>query len=500
MFFYPSPFIIFLVTCWLQLSAGTSSSDTLIRVQTDINQRFQVMENFAASDAWACQFTGKWADSSRNRMADLLFSMDTTANGQPKGIGLTMWRFNIGAGSGQQGDKSGIKQVWRRAESFLEPDGSYNWDRQSGQIWFLEAAQKRGVKQFLAFLNSPPVNFTKNNKAFATAGASNLDPYQYKAVAAYTAAVIRGVYKKTGIRFDYISPVNEPQWDWSDGGQEGCPYSNREIFGLTQALSQTLIAEGLDTRIILPESAHYGYVLADRDKPGKGNQIDTFFDGTSPFYLGGMPNLHKRIAAHSYFTTSPDTLAVSVRKMIAARIAAHPGLGFWQSEYCILGDNEGEINGDKRDLGMTSALYVARVLHRDLVYANASAWQWWLAISPFNYKDGLVYIDENTEKGQVYDSKMLWTVGNYSRFVRPGMVRIAAQVPGLDAAAFYDSTTQNQVLVLTNQGKAPKKIQLPANTREIWLTDKLHNLEKILPKDRRLEIPAESITTLIIHS
>lgn len=43
------------------------------------------------------------------------------------------------------------------------------------------------------------------------------------------------------------------------------------------------------------------------------------------------------------------------------------------SEYCILGDNGGEINGNGRDMGIDPALYLARVIHNDLTIANASA-------------------------------------------------------------------------------------------------------------------------------
>jgi len=100
----------------------------------DTKQTFQTIDNFAASDAWACQFVGNWPDEKRNAIADLLFSADTSASGQPKGIGLSLWRFNIGAGSAQKGTQSGIKNAWRRAESFLEEDGSYNWQQQAGQV------------------------------------------------------------------------------------------------------------------------------------------------------------------------------------------------------------------------------------------------------------------------------------------------------------------------------------------------------------------------------
>ncbi|WP_431215396.1 glycoside hydrolase [Puia sp. P3] len=66
----------------------------------DMGSVQQTIHSFGASDGWTCKFIGKWADvSKKNRIADLLFSMDTLQDGTPKGIGLSLWRFNIGAGS-----------------------------------------------------------------------------------------------------------------------------------------------------------------------------------------------------------------------------------------------------------------------------------------------------------------------------------------------------------------------------------------------------------------
>src|SRR5687767_14230831 len=65
----------------------------------DLNDKKQTIRNFTASDAWACQFVGSWPDSKRNQVADWLFSIEDDAQGKPKGIGLSLWRFNIGAGS-----------------------------------------------------------------------------------------------------------------------------------------------------------------------------------------------------------------------------------------------------------------------------------------------------------------------------------------------------------------------------------------------------------------
>lgn len=119
---------------------------------------------------------------------------------------------------------------------------------------------------------------------------------------------------------------------------------------------------------------------------------------------------------------------------------------FWQSEYCILGENAGEIKGGGVDLGMKTAMYVANVIHTDLVNAHASSWSWWLSVSANDFKDGLIYIFNKDQKGEkdvnkydadLFDSKLLWTLGNYSRFIRPNMQRIEVNI-AQENARFLD--------------------------------------------------------------
>jgi O-glycosyl hydrolase len=269
----------------------STAQQTVLRV--DATRTYQTIENFGASDAWSCQFIGGWPEEKKNAMADWLFSLDTMEDGRPKGIGLTLWRTNIGAGSADQGDSSGIRDVWRRAAGVS-----------SGQLWFLNAARSRGVGKFLGFLNSPPVWLTKNGRAYSSvAGVSNIGAGRYKDFSEYMVGAIKQIRQATGVRLDYISPVNEPQWDWSDGGQEGCPYRNDEISGLVRMLSEVLKRDVPDTKIVVPESGHLKYILADGDKPGRGNQLAAFFSPSSPNYIGGLDNVEKLVAAHSYFST-----------------------------------------------------------------------------------------------------------------------------------------------------------------------------------------------------
>jgi len=469
----------------------------------DTARRFQVMDNFAASDAWSCQFVGKWPVFKKSRMADWLFSTDTLKDGSPKGIGLTMWRFNIGAGTAGQGDSSGIRDVWRRTEARVGFLGSEVLGSQEGQRWFAQAARERGVKQVLGFLNSPPVWLTKNGKGFASGGVSNIDPSRFGEFARWMVTNLKG------LDLDWVSPVNEPQWDWSDGGQEGCPYSNAEVAGLVRALNGALDSAGLKTKILLPEAGSIKYLFEDGDKPGRGRQIEEFFGVGSANYVGGLTHFGGVVAAHSYWSTAPWERGIGWRRRVdslvmAARIggAAARGLKYWQSEFCILGDDAGEIKGDRRDTGMTAALYMARVVHNDLVYANAAAWQWWLAISPYDYKDGLIYIDKSERDGRFWDSKKLWALGNFSRFVRPGMERVESRVSaeeGLLVSSFRDVASRKLVVVMVNISGRAREVLLDRVGGSRWcsyVTSNSDNLRKRAVKGGKVTVMGRSICTL----
>jgi hypothetical protein len=225
------------------------------------------------------------------------------------------------------------------------------------------------------------------------------------------------------LEIKYVSPVNEPQWDWDNRGQEGSTYTNHEIAEIVRHLSMKLKEKGLSTEIEISDAAHISYIYKYGDKPSRGNQAYEFFSPESENYVGDLSNLAYKISGHSYYSTYPVSNMLQERRNLADGISSiDANLKFWQTEYCILESNE-VINGNGRDLGIDPALYTARLIHYDLTVAQSSTWYWWLAVSPYDYKDGLVYIDHHKNDGQYYDSKLLWALGNYSRFVRPGMHR-----------------------------------------------------------------------------
>lgn len=452
--------------------AGSAQTTLII----DTSERHQRIDNFGASDCWTAQVFGLFPDATRERMAEWLFSLDTATNGQPRGIGLSLWRFNVGAGSAEQGDKSGITDHYRRTECFQRPDGSYDWNKQAGQRWFLQAAKRRGVQRFLAFCNSAPVQMTANglagNRGRPKDGTCNLRDGQRDGFADFLATVIAELGRREGLSFDVVSPFNEPEWDWDEQKQEGSPALVSEIAQTVRALDRKLTARGLSTKILVTESGKIDYLFrSGTELKGRDNQIEALFDPASPHFIGKLPHVPPVVAGHSYWTTSPDEGLLAKRKALREKLDGR-GLGYWETELCVMGNDREIGGGGGKDLTMKTALYVARVIHHDLCVAEASAWHWWLAMTNSDYKDGLIYVAPNAglTDGEIADSKLLWALGNFSRFIRPGAVRVGVRASqaepndpaGLMVSAYVNESERTLACVMVNYADRVQPVRLAA--------------------------------------
>jgi hypothetical protein len=56
------------------------------------------------------------------------------------------------------------------------------------------------------------------------------------------------------IAFQYVSPINEPQWDWAGHSQEGMRADNATIQAVVRSLHAELKRRGLATQIALVDS------------------------------------------------------------------------------------------------------------------------------------------------------------------------------------------------------------------------------------------------------
>jgi len=513
------------------LSIQGVKKEDLVALKIDVDTEYQTMHSFGASDAWRCQFVGSnWPEEKRDQIAEWLFSKEVDSNGNPKGIGLSLWRFNIGAGSAELGDSSGITHTWRRAECFLSEYGSYNWNKQQGQQWFLKKAKEYGVDYSLAFTISAPVQMTLNGKAFAQKGRKqfNVAPGKLDNYANFLIDVCEH-FKSEGLPFDYLSPFNEPQWDWNGPSQEGTPATNEELYVFTKYLDKEISNRNLNLKLAIGEAADIRFITGSAPGyDGFSNQAHDFFNSNSSLFMGELASVKPLITGHSYFTTWPVDTLIDTRVDLKKSLNMNNSeIDYWQSEFCVLENNDDIGGGWKRDLEMPTALYVARVMHNDITLCNAASWQWWTAISQCDYKDGLIYLDAgddginnqddpNNEKlkydGNYHDSKLMWALGNYSRFVRPGMKRIMVeqlnnkelkdQATDLMVSGFKDEKSNELVLVFINYGEKDKEIKLDQSMIQkdvkAYVTSDKDNLTYQPMNANRVNVRAKSIMTTVL--
>ena len=495
--------------------AGTAAS--LLHAQAPhrdsirLDTEYQAIENFSASDCWSMQKVGTWSLPNRNRMADLLFS-------QTAGIGLSCWRFNIGGGITDK-----ISNAWRTAETFEIAEGKYDWTRQAPERWFLGAAKARGVPQFLAFVNSPPGRMTRTGITYGQPGqdTTNLKSGFEGQYARYLVDILEHFRtnpdRSERIAFDYLSPVNEPNVEWNGKSQEGSRAANDDIKAMLRALDAEIKKRKCPTEITgievsgLPPLTSVVARMSKTYGAKYGEYVDDFLGDKA---ISGM--LNHRLLFHDYGSDLLKGQLVENREAARKKFDQYPGWKPWMSEYCVMSGSEGK-GGNGRDLTMNTALDVARIIHLDLTLVGVTAWQWWTAVSPVNYKDGLIFTDwkKPGDSESIIPARLLWALGNYSRFVRPGMRRVELlgtghNIRGLMGSAYKHEKARRVVAVYVNMGTEPRTVQLDFGLgKRGW---RLKSITPYITSDRDgdelkaypviasggpIEVPARSVTTLV---
>lgn len=497
----------------------------------DISEKHQTIQNFGASDAWNTERIGKyWPEAKKEKLAELLFSREKDAEGNPKGIGLSAWRFNIGAGTSEQGSASRISVESRRTEGFLNADGTtYNWNKQQGQQWFLrKAVNQYNIHHVIGWQNSPPVAFTQNNLGFREYNApwaTILKQEHFDDYARFLGYVVEH-FKNEGIHFDYISPVNEPQWGWapsSNGGtvtQEGTPWTNQEIYDVVDAIDAEFSTRSIKSKIFITEAGAISRMVG-----GSGhadNQLNKFWNKNSSLSLLDKPSFSNIVSYHSYFQDSGSEL-ISDRADLFNKsqlLEAKPEL--WQTEYSLLGDGYRYGYPSSHSLSeMESALSLAKVIIADLNISNTTAWQWWTTFEKGKH-DGETrfclieaFTKSDNSDGDYHLNKLFYSFGNFSHFIRPGMTRIGySRSDNLTAtqettdvmfSAYINAEENKLVLIAANFTNNARKTSVllenasgkVLSNQSLFLTDEFSNLtkQKIDLSSGKLIVPAHSVIT-----
>lgn len=457
------------------------------KMTVDVNTTYQTIESFGTSGAWWSQYVGGFDDdpyedtgvSTREQIAELLFDSE-------KGIGLTCYRYNLGAGSAES-RKGSYSDVHRRAQCFETAPGVYDWGKDANAVWFLNRAVELGVQEVVLFCNSPLERLTDNGMAHLTAGTkSNLSAENYGAFAAYVMDVAEH-FVAEGIPVKFISPINEPQWEWT-GGQEGAHYEpsqTREVY--------LAFLDELESREALA-----GVELSGPESGEWGGQAT--LDYTEAILGDERLAAHfKTLDNHSYW--SDDTAKKAYANYMKVY---HPEVKLRMSEWCEM------VNGS--DVTMDSAFHLAQEIAKDMRILNVVSWQNWVAVAPGGYRDGLIYIDEPSHKFRAL--KRLWSFGNFSRYVRPGYTRVDIQAPNgamdqMLPTAFTGTNKAGEeelVMVFINEDVLDQEFLLEGcgsySHMACYETSDANDLACVLEADYTpdtpVTIPAQTVTTIVL--
>lgn len=177
------------------------------------------------------------------------------------------------------------------------------------------------------------------------------------------------------------------------------------------------------------------------------------------------------------------------------------GKEFWQTEIY-------DSKTDAEDTGMVSGLRIATMIHEGMTIANFNAWHFWWIKPCKDCWNGALWAQTTNRP-----TKRMWVMGNFSRFARPGFVRIdatAKPVDGVQVSAYRDSALTKIVLVAINANTSAttQEFSIPGTTPTRftpWITDATRNIVAQAPQALSSTVfgyalPPSSVTTLVVEN
>ena len=457
-----------------------------MKINIDYNKTHQVYENIGASGAWWAQIVGNWnhidaesGKSVRDRISELLYSKEN-------GIGMQVYRYNIGAGSKHSG-RGTYSEPARSTECFEVSPGKYDWSRDAAAVYMMKQAVKDGADEVILFVNSPIERLTKNNMAHATEGKlfrENISKENYKEFAEYCLDVTEH-FVNEGVPVKYLSPINEPIWIWN-GGQEGCHYKPWNISKVLR-----VFADEIEKRPALDKVMLSGAESGDIRWFNKSYTRSLLKDSKVRSRL-------EAVDVHSYFLPPPKPLDFPfllnrhafLRRFRKWMNKKYPGMPVKMSEWC-------HMQGG-RDKTMNSALVMAKTMYEDFTILDVTSWQHWIAVSEVDYCDGLIYINLSDKTFET--TKRLYATGNFSKYIQPGSVRVEVSCEDKELMLLAFEKNGKTVLIAINPSEKEKNVSLPAKGEIlVSVTDDISNLEEKTLSDNDVTLTPRSVTTLVFE-
>jgi len=388
-----------------------------------------------------------------------------------KGAGLSILRLGIGSSpAGSPYDL--MTSIQPEVPGGPSAPPRYVWDGEDGgQVWLAKEARRYGVSRFYADAWSAP-GYMKDNGSDSNGG--KLLPEWRQAYANYLVQYTK-FYAREGIRITDLGFTNEPDLTVSYASMRFTPAEAAEF-----------------VKVLGPVAARTGLKVVCCDAAGWSRQRE---------YTAAVeadPAARRWVATHAgHPYVSPVDGPLPTERPV------------WMSEWSPDGTtwNEAWDDGSGYD-----GFAVARQIHDSLTLGGVSGYVFWFGASRGTTR-GLLQIDEATATYRV--SKRLWALAAYSRFVRPGAVRlsVAATDPALKVTAFRNAggagstggAGGSEVVEILNTSTAPVTTEITTRPGRAtaYLTDAEHSLAATplvgLRPSRSLTLAPRSLTTVVVR-
>ncbi|KAK8862142.1 glycoside hydrolase [Apiospora arundinis] len=474
-------------------------------VRVSLNQRHQTIDGFGFSQAFqrAAWLHGKLglAPEHQKEVLDLLFDRE-------KGAGATILRNGIGSSTSY--DRDFMKSIAPTSPGSPDAEPAYAWDGyDADQVWLTKTALAYGggPKYVYADAWSAPgymkTNGNDSNGGHLLCGSSSSSSSPScgggedwrKAYARYLAQFLRFYREREGIEITHLGWLNEPDLNQTYASMLSDGFQAADF---ARILRQTLRDEG------------FGYVrLVCCEATGwtQGAAILAEFQTTITEAEGDEAALLDVYAAHAYSADAQTPLKTTIPKV-------------WQTEWA---DLDGSWNPAWDNLGKAGeGIGWANKIQESLVLGNVSAWLYWIGAEPTPTNSALIQLPLQNNNGSgaaAYSvSGRFWAFAQFSRFVRPGAVRVDAEADRgfLGTSAFFldgegvEGLNRTIIVQMINNGHVDLDVQVVAEgaggagyddniSPEIWLTNTDNNLTRIASSSGdSVLVPKRSMVTLIL--
>jgi glucuronoarabinoxylan endo-1,4-beta-xylanase len=357
----------------------------------------------------------------------------------------------------------------------IDDSGNSNWGTACGSA--TQALNINPNVRVFASPWSPPAKWKNNN---ATTGnntgntngnpgsnTNQLSTSHYGDYATYLTNFVKACKSTYGFTPYAISVQNEPDYDVT---YDSCLWSASAFDSFIGTyLGPDLAAAGFNNIIMMPESFACNMSLAATTM--SDSNAAKYVRAIGQHLYGGGPN---PIPA-SYSTTAGHTVEL------------------WETE----------TSEKTSDGNIDSGIYYANQLHKCIVDNNYNAYCYWWLVNMNSDDEGLCDSSGNP-------TKRLYTMGNYSKFVKPGYVRIGAtEAPtsGLTCSAYQDPVSGKFAIVVINQNSSATSQQfnlngLSASSVTPWITDANNNLVaqsavSVSGNSFTFSLPAQSVMSFV---